>query len=254
MDKIIAAIVALSLSSFVLISTAAADEIKAMFPAAMKRVMTELIPQFERSSGDKINIEYGTVGAIIARLKAGDAIDVAVVTDKQLPGLTKQGLISAEGQAVVAKVGLGVFARKGEPKPPINSVDEFKDTLLAAKSIVYGDPKLGDSSGLATEAILERLGIAAEMKPKTKLVTAGAKGETVAKGEADIGFDQMSNIVVNPKIESLGSLPSTLQHYTNYAGGLVTAGKERDGAKAFIAFLTSPQARAVMKSNGFAGL
>jgi molybdate transport system substrate-binding protein len=107
---------------------------------------------------------------------------------------------------------------------------------------------------VATEAILERLGIAAEMKPKTKLVAAAAKGETVAKGDADIGFDQMSNIVINPKIESLVPLPATLQNYTNYAGGLVAASKERDGAKSFIAFLTSPQAQTVMKSKGFEGL
>jgi molybdate transport system substrate-binding protein len=231
-----------------------AAEIKAMFPAAMKSVMTELVPQFEKGSGYKVNIEYGTVGAIIVRLKTGDAIDVAVVTDKQLPDLTKQGLISAESQAVVAKVGLGVFVRKGEPKPAISSIDDLKKTLLASKSIVYGDPKLGDSSGVATETILDRLGIAAEIKPKAKLVAAGAKGETVAKGDADIGFDQMSNIAINPKIEPLGSLPSTLQHYTNYAGGLVAAGKERDGAKAFIAFLTSPSAQTVMKSKGFEGL
>jgi len=231
-----------------------AAEIKAMFPAAMKTVMAELIPQFEKSSGHKVNMEYGTVGAIIARLKAGDALDVAIVTSKQLPDLTKQGLISADDQAVVAKVGLGVFVRKGEPKPTIDSLDAFKKTLLAQKSIVYGDPKLGDSSGVATEAILARLGIAAEMKSKAKLVAAGAKGETVAKGDADLGFDQMSNIVINPKIESLGSLPSELHNYTNYAGGLVTAGKERVGGKAFVNFLTSAPAQAVMKSKGFEGL
>ncbi len=248
------AIIAVSALLLVSAKKLQAAEIKALFPAAMKSAMTELIPEFEKSSGHNINIEYGTVGAIIARLKTGDAIDVAVVTDKQLPDLTKQGLISADSQSVVAKVGLGVFVRKGEAKPAISSVDELKNSLLASKSIVYGDPKLGDSSGAATEAILERLGIAAEMKPKTKLVAAGAKGETVAKGDADIGFDQMSNIVTNPKIESLGSLPATLQNYTNYAGGLVTAGKQRDGAKAFIAFLTSPQAQTVMKSKGFEGL
>lgn len=110
------------------------------------------------------------------------------------------------------------------------------------------------SRAAATERLLERLGIAAAMKPKTKLVAAGAKGETVAKGDADIGFDQMSNIVINPKIESLGPLPSALQNDTNYAGGLVTAGKEREGAGALIAFLTSPQAQTIMKSKGFAGL
>jgi molybdate transport system substrate-binding protein len=231
-----------------------AAEIKILCPAAMRAVMTELIPQFEKSSGHEVSIEYGTVGAIIARLKAGDAIDVAIVTDKQLPDLTKQGLILADGQAVVAKVGLGVFVRKGEAKPAINSLDEFKKTLLAAKSVVYGDPKLGDSSGIAAEAIFERLGIAAEMKPKAKLVAAGAKGETVIKGDADIGFDQMSNIVINPKIESLGPLPATLQNYTDYAGGLVTAGRERDAGKAFVGFLRSSAAQAVMKSKGFEGL
>ena len=231
-----------------------AAEIKAMFPAAMRSVMTELIPQFEKSSGHKVNIDYGTVGAIIARLEAGDMLDVAVVTTKQLPELTKQGVISADGQAVVARVGLGLFVRKGGPRWPISSVDELRRTLLASKSIVYGDPKLGDSSGVAAESILESLGIAADIKSKTKLVAAGAKGETVVKGDADIGFDQMSNIVNNPKIEPLGPLPATLQKYTNYAGGLARAGKERDGGKAFIAFLTSAAAQTVMKSKGFEGL
>ncbi len=251
MTRTIIAIFALFLS---LAPGVHAAEIKAMFPAAMKSVMAELIPRFEKGMGDKVDIQYGTVGAIIARLKAGDALDVAVVTDKQLPDLTKQGLISAEGQAVVARVGLGVFVRKGEPKPAINSPDELKKALLSSKAIVYGDPKLGDSSGLAVEAILERLGIAAEMKPKSKLVAAGAKGETVVKGDADIGFDQMSNIVINPKIDSVGSLPATLQNHTNYAGGLVAAGKERDGGRALLVFLTSPSAQLVMKSKGFEGL
>lgn len=128
-------------------------------------------------SGHKVIIEYGTVGTIIARLKAGDAIDVAIVTDKQLPDLTRLALILADGQGVIAKVGLGVFVRKGEAEPAVNSLNEFKKTLLSAKSIVYGDPKLGDSSGVAAAAIFERLRIATEMKPKAKLVAAGAKGE-----------------------------------------------------------------------------
>ncbi len=233
---------------------AKAAEIRTLAPAAMRTVMAALIPQFESGSEYKITIEYGTVGAIIAHLKAGDAADVAIVTDKKLPDLTKQGLILPGGQAVVAKVGLGVFVRKGAPKPDISSPDALRKTLLASKSIVYGDPKLGDSSGIATEAILQRLGIAAEMKPKAKLVAAGAKGKTVVNGAADIGFDQMSNIVINPKIESLGSLPASLQHYTYYAGGLVKAGTERDGGKAFLVYLRSPAAQTMMKSKGFEGL
>jgi molybdate transport system substrate-binding protein len=231
-----------------------AAEIKSLFPAAMRTVMAGLIPEFERGWGYKVNIEYGTVGAIIARLKVGESVDVAIVTDKQLPDHTKEGLILADGQAVIAKVGLGVFVRKGAPRPDISSPDGLGKTLLASKSIVYGDPKLGDSSGVATEVILERLGIAAEIEPKAKLVAAGAKGKTVVKGDADIGFDQMSNIVINPKIESLGSLPGSLQNYTYCAGGLVKAGRERAGGKAFLVFLRSPAAQKVTKSKGFEGL
>lgn len=231
-----------------------AAEIKTLCPAAMRTVMGELIPDFERGSGYEVNIEYGTVGAIVARLEAGGPVDVAIVTDKQLPDLTKEGLIIPDGQAVIAKVGLGVFVRTGAAKPNISSPDALKRTLLASKSIVYGDPKLGDSSGVATEAILERLGIVAEIKPKAKLVAAGAKGETVVNGDADIGFDQMSNIVINPKIESLESLPGSLQHYTYYAGGLVKGAAETDGGKAFLVFLRSPAAQTAMKSKGFEGL
>lgn len=248
------AVIAILASVLLSATNTRAAEIRVLCPAAMRTVMTELIPRFEKSSGHKVSIEYGTVGSIIARLKAGDAVDVAIVTDKQLPALTRQALILGDGQAVVAKVGLGVFVRKGEAKPAIASFDEFKKTLLAAKSVVYGDPKLGDSSGIAAEAIFERLGIAVEMKPKAKLVAAGAKGETVIEGAADIGFDQMSNIAINPKIESLGPLPASLQTYTDYAGGLVTAGRERDAGKAFVGFLRSSASQAMMKSKGFEGL
>jgi molybdate transport system substrate-binding protein len=110
---------------------------------------------------------------------------------------------------------------------------------------------LGDTSGIYTAAMIERLGIEAEMKPKTKLVAAGSKGETVAKGEAEIGFDQVSNIVANEKIESLGPLPAALQSYTRYAGGTVAGSKQQDAGKAFVAFLRSPAAQAVMKQKGF---
>lgn len=232
-------------------SSAQAAEIKALFPAAMRAALTQVIPEYEKSSGNKVTVEYGTVGAIIAQLKKGDAADVAVVTDAHLADLIKQKILLADGHGAVAKVALGVFVRKGEPKPAIGSVDQFKKVLLAAKAIVYGNPALGDSSGIAAQAIIQRLGIAAEMKPKTILVGARAKGETVVKGDADIGFDQMSNIVINPKIESLGALPRTLQKYTNYAGGIVATSKQRDAGKDFIAFLRSAKAQNIMKQKGF---
>lgn len=233
-------------------NSAKAAEIKALFPAAMRAAMAQVIPEYENSSGNKLVVEYGTVGAIVGRLKKGNTADVAVVTDARLAGLIRQNVLLADGQAVIARVGLGIFVRKGEPKLAIGSVEQFKKVLLSARAIVYGDPVLGDSSGIAAQAIIERLGIAAEMKPKTRLVAAGAKGETVVSGQADIGFDQMSNIVINPKIEPLGALPRTLEKYTNYAGGIVTTSKQRDAGKDFIAFLKSAKVQNIMKQKGFA--
>src|SRR5258708_3296757 len=135
---------------------AKAVELKALFPAAMKNALTELVPQFEKSSGHKVTIDYGTVGAIVDRLKKGEAADLAVVTDVRLADLTKQDKIMADGPHVIAVAGIGVFVRKGEAKPDIGSVGAFQKGLLSAKSILYGDPDLGESSGVYLSGLIER--------------------------------------------------------------------------------------------------
>jgi molybdate transport system substrate-binding protein len=228
-----------------------AEEVKALFPAAMRHAIAELAAQFEQSSSHKLKIEFGTVGAIMERLKKGEAVDVAVVTDERLAELTSQSRVYGEGQGIVAQVGIGVFGRKGESKPDIGSVEALRQALLDAKAIVYGDPALGDSSGIFAADLIERLGITANMKPKTTLVHAGGKGEMVASGGADIGFDQMSNVVVNPKLEPLGRLPTTLQHFTKYAAGVVSTAAHADAGKALIQFLRSPASQNVLRQKGF---
>ena len=236
------------------LADAHADDVKALFPAAMRHAMAELVPKFEQSSGHRLKIEFGTVGAIMDKLKKGEAVDVVVVTDERLAELISQGRVYSDGHAVVAQVGIGVFGRKGESKPDIASVEALRQALLGAKAIVYGDPALGDSSGIFAAGLVERLGIAAEMKPKTKLVHAAGKGQMVESGGADIGFDQMSNVVVNPKLEPLGRLPATLQHYTKYAGGVTSSAAGAEAGKALIQFLRSPTSQSAMRAKGFEAL
>jgi len=228
-----------------------AAEIKAFFPGAMRPALAELIPQFEKASGHKVVITYGSVGAILNRLKKGEAADLVVVSDGPLADLIRQRTISPDGHATVAMMGIGVFMRKSAVKPDISSADAFKKALLSAKSIVYKDPAVGDSSAIFASGLIERLGIAAEMKPKTKVVPPTDCINTVVKGDAEIGFDQMSNVVADSRVEPIGILPPGIQHYTNYAGGVVMESKQKEAAKALIDFLRSSTSQAVMKQKGF---
>jgi molybdate transport system substrate-binding protein len=142
--------------------------------------------------------------------------------------------------------------RKGGTKPDLASVDGFKRSLLAADSIAYVDPAGGCASGIYMASLLERLGIAVEMKPKTKLFPPG-KGlyAGVATGEADMGFNQISEVLAQPTVEFAGPLPSAIQNYTQFAPGIVTGSSQTDAAGALVTFLSSPAAQSVLKAKGF---
>lgn len=249
-------IMSLKLATFLLVLNAlsiqaSAAEIKAFFPGAMRTALTELVPQFERSSGHQVVITYGAVGAILNRLKNGEAADLVVVSDGPLADLIRQGKVMPDGHANVAMVGIGVFMRKGGVKPDISSAEAFKKALLSAKSIVYKDPAAGDSSAIFASGLLERLGIAAEMKPRTKVVAPMDNIDTVVRGDAEIGFDQMSNVAVDARVEPIGILPPGIQHYTRYAGGVVVDSKQQEAVKALIGFLRLSTSQAAMKQKGF---
>ena len=251
MNKIIRFIVLLALCVFVAGNYASAAEIKCLFPLAFKSSLNELVPQFEKSTGNKVTIDYGTIGALTARLRKGETADVAIVSDKQFNELQAQGRIVADTRIDVVKLGIGVFVRRGAPKPDISSVGAFKNTLLEAKAIAYVDPAAGAPSGIYMAKLIERLGLSAQMTPKTKLTTGKSLFDVVVSGNAEIGFIQITELLAEPRVEQLGPLPTAVQDYTNYAAGLVTAGQHRDAGKALIAFITSSPAMAVMKTRGF---
>ena len=229
---------------------AAGAEIKVLTAGAFKQVLLALLPDFERTSGHKVTVENDTVGALTKRIEGGEVFDLAVLTPKAVDDLTKGGKFAAGSRANLARVGVGVVVKDGTPKPDISSVAAFKQALLAAKSVAYIDPAAGGSSGIYVAGLLDKLGVAADVKPKAKLIPGGAVAEHVAKGEAELGIHQISEILPVKGVTLVGPLPAEIQNYTVYAAGIGAHAKEADAAKALLKTLTSPAAAEVLKSKG----
>jgi molybdate transport system substrate-binding protein len=247
------ATIALGLSLFGLGagSTARAAEIRLLSASALHPAIDALIPEFEKSSGHKVTVDYGTAGAVAGRIEKGEAADIVTSSVPMIDRLQAQGKVVAADRVIIAKVGVGAFVRKGAAKPDIGSPEAFKRAMLAARSIAYPDPAGGGASGIYVASLLERLGIAEAMKPKTRLSTLGTLYTSVASGDVEIGFNQTSEILAQPTVELAGPLPSAIQNYTQFAAGIVTGGSQTDAAKALAAFLASPRAQVVLKAKGF---
>jgi molybdate transport system substrate-binding protein len=250
------AAVAAAISSALFISTAdaaTAAQIKVLSGSAIETAMAVLIPQFEKSSGHKVISDFnGAIGAMADRIQKGDAADVAIVSGLQIEMLEKQGKVISGSRTDIAKVGVGLFVRKGAAKPDISSVDAFKRTMLAAKSIGWNDPAAGAPVSIYMIGVLERLGIADVMKPKTvAFKQRSERFEAVARGDVEIGFNQISEIIAAPGVDLVGSLPAPIQNYTLFAGGIVATSKEQNAAKALIRFISSPVVQEIWKSKGF---
>jgi molybdate transport system substrate-binding protein len=240
----------LSLSTYS--ATAHSAEIKVLSSVALHAVMEDLVPQFERATGHKLAIQFGAAAALKRRIDAGEVSDVAILTPPLIDELIKQGKIAPDTRADIARSGMGVAVRAGAPKPDISSVDAFKKALIAAKSIGYTDPALGGLSGVYTAGLLERLGIAAKMKPKTKLTSnaAHALAEAIARGEVEIGLIQMSEIVPEPGLQLVGPFPPELQNFSVFTAGVLANSKEPEAGRALIKFLVSPAALTVIRAKG----
>jgi molybdate transport system substrate-binding protein len=227
-----------------------AAEIKVLTAGAFKQVVLALVPEFERQTGNKVVVDNDTAGALTKRIEGGEAFDVAVLTPAALSGLTNKGKLVAGSQANLARVGVGVVVKEGSPKPDISSVEAFKRALIAAKSVAYIDPAAGGSSGIYVAGLLDKLGVAAEVKTKAKLIAGGAVAEHIANGEAELGIHQISEILPVKGITLVGPLPAEIQNYTIYAAALGTNAKENDAAKALLKVLSSPTAADVLKAKG----
>jgi molybdate transport system substrate-binding protein len=233
-------------------SFASEADIKLLLPGVLRSSVDVLIPEFEKSSGHKVRMEFGTGGALDDRIQKGEAADVAIIAAGQIEQLVTQGKIVSGTQAGIAKVGMGVGVRKGAPKPDISSVDALKRALLAARSIGHADPAGGAPSGVYATRLLASLDIAAMLKPKIKTFGSGPLViAALAKGEVELALGPTTEIVAEPNAELAGSMPAPIQNYTQLAGGILVVSKQRDAGEALIGFLTSPAAKAVMRTKGF---
>jgi molybdate transport system substrate-binding protein len=229
---------------------AGAAEIKVLTAGAFKQVVLALVPDFEKQTGHKVTVENETVGALTKRIEGGEGFDLAVLTPGAVDNLTGKGKFAAGSRTNLARVGVGVVVKDGTPKPDISSVDAFKKSLLAAKSVAYIDPAAGGSSGIYVSGLLDKLGIGAEVKAKAKLIHGGAVAEHIAKGEAELGIHQISEILPVKGIVLVGPLPAEIQNYTVYAAGLGANAREADAAKALLKALSGPAAAEVLKTKG----
>ena len=229
---------------------AGAAEIKVLTAGAFKQVVLALVPDFEKQTGHKVTVENETVGALTKRIEGGEGFDLAVLTPGAVDNRTGKGKFAAGSRTNLARVGVGVVVKDGTPKPDISSVDAFKKSLLAAKSVAYIDPAAGGSSGIYVSGLLDKLGIGAEVKAKAKLIHGGAVAEHIAKGEAELGIHQISEILPVKGIVLVGPLPAEIQNYTVYAAGLGANAKEADAAKALLKALSGPAAAEVLKAKG----
>jgi molybdate transport system substrate-binding protein len=236
--------------SLAMSQAAAAAEIKVISGGAFKSVLTPMAAEFEKQTGHKVHLTFRTVGQNLKAVEGGEVFDVAVLTPQAIDDLAKSGKIVPGSRADLAKTGVGVVVKEGAPKPDISSVDAFKRTLLAAKSVAYIDPAAGGSSGIYVGKLLERLGIAKEVNAKAKLIPGGAVAEHIAKGEAEVGVHQISEILHVQGATLVGPLPAEIQNYTVYSAGVGAAAKEAEAAKALVRFLAGPGAAPIIKSKG----
>jgi molybdate transport system substrate-binding protein len=234
-----------------------ATEIKVVCAGAMRAVLQQLAPAFEKSSGDKLVIEYATAGKVEEEVAADEPIDVAILTKPRADKLVRAAKLVGGTTTMLARVPIGLAVKSGAPHPDISSVEAVKRTLRGATSIAYIDPASGGTSGIFLARAFEKLGIAAELKSKIRLVSpSGGQssprvGEVVQRGEAEIGIQPISELMEIAGIDVVGPLPADLQSQDLvYVAGSPAASEQPLLAKSLIDFLTAPANARVYKSNG----
>jgi len=244
--RLIVALVAIAAAA----APARATEIKLLTAGAMRAVVVEMLPDFEARTGHRVTVDNATAGALARRIGGGEPFDVAIITPKVVDDLIGKGRIVAGSRADLAKVGIGVAMKAGAPLPDIATVEGFKRVLLEAGSVAYIDPKAGGSSGIYFDGLLERLGIADQVRPKAKLKAGGYVADLVAAGEAEVAVHQISEILPVKGVVLVGPLPAEVQNFTVYSAGVGAAARDASAARALIGHLAGPAAASVLTAKG----
>ena len=231
-------------------AAAQAAELKLLTTGAFKQVVLALMPDFERQTGHTVVVTNDTAGGVKARIEKGEPYDVAVATPKILEELVSGGKIQKGSEVKLANVGVGVMVKDGAPKPDIATLEAFKQALLSARSVAYIDPKSGGSSGIYVDKLLEKLGVADQVRPKAKLKQGGYVADLIVDGSAELGIHQISEIVPVKGVTLVGPLPKEIQNVTTYAAGITTASANKDAAAALLKALSGSKAAEVLKAKG----
>jgi molybdate transport system substrate-binding protein len=233
------------------IGPAVAAEIKVLSTMNIRPALEELRGPFEAANGARVSIDYKGAAATRKRIEDGEPGDVAINSRPTLDALVKLGKIRAGSIVDVAHASIGVVYRAGAPKPDVATDEALVRTLLAARSIAYPDPAQGSLGGNYFAGLIERLGIAAQLGPKTKLVGGGAPaGEVVAAGDVELGINQIAELMSVSGIEFAAPLPPALTDKVVMAAGILAGAREPDGATQWIKFLASPAALAALRAHG----
>ena len=235
-----------------LAGSAGAAEVRVMISGGLSAAYNALVPEFERQTGNKVLTAYGpsmgtTANAIPVRLERGEPADVLILVGYALGDLIKQGKVVADSRVDLVKSPIGVCVKSGATKPDISSADSLKRALLAAKSVAYSDSASGVY--VSTE-MFAKLGITEAMKGKARQIPATPVGEIVARGEAEIGLQQIAELKPVAGIDIVGPLPPDLQKITVFSAGIASVSKEPEAGKALIKFLASPAARDALVKSG----
>ncbi|MDP2356574.1 MAG: substrate-binding domain-containing protein [Beijerinckiaceae bacterium] len=224
-----------------------AAEVRMLAAGAVKETFLELVPQFESTTGNKVVATWTGSADIRKRIGAGEAFDLIIVGAPDIDAFVKDGKVMPGSRVDIARSGVGVAVKAGSPRPDISSSEALKKTLLSARAVVYST----GPSGVYIQRLFDRLGIADQMKDKSKQTAPGMRvAQYLANGEAELGFQQVSELVHEAGIDFLGPLPAEIQNVTVYSSGISIGSNASESAKALQALLSGPVAAPVFKKNG----
>lgn len=243
----LAAAIAAAVTLTVTGMTGHAAEIRVLSTQATEEAYRELVPEFEKATGNKVTTTFtGTLDAN-KRLAAGENYDLLIMAASSIDGHIKGGKVVPGSRVDLAKSGVGVGVKSGAPKPDISTTEALKKTILAARSIGYST----GPSGVYVTGLFQRLGVADEIKGRLKQTPTGVfVGSIIASGEAEIGFQQISELSHFAGVDYVGPLPADIQQFTMFSSGIIVGAKDADGAKALVKFITAPAAAAAFKKRG----
>jgi molybdate transport system substrate-binding protein len=223
-----------------------AAEIKVFATGASRSAYQTLAPQFERDTGHKLVTEFDLPPALVRKIDAGEPYDV-IILSYDVEALIKQGKVAADSRTAFGKIGVGIAVHRGSPKPDFSTVEAFKRSMLDAKLIATSGE---GSTGRYVASLIERLGIAEQIKPKIRSGPGGTSAQLVSRGEVDFVVSGLPPLVGVPNVEWLGYLPEEINSWLVFSGGVGVNAKQPDAGRALLKFLTTPAAMAVWKANG----